>query len=107
MPSGLNDEFMIPLVRSPLRCSLVVRDATRLNVSPVYFKAWLKGGGRIEAVRRSRIVAVASNPVNPVGPDAEAEEFREEVQRALPEVPVHDVVLDEADAEKRPFWKLW
>ncbi len=107
MPSGLNDEFMIPLVRSPLRFRLVVRDATRLNVSPVYFKAWLKGGGRIEVVRRARIVAVATNPVNPVGPDAEAEAFRQEVQRALPEVPVHDVVLEEVDAEKRPFWKLW
>ena len=34
-----------------LGVSLVVRDATRLNVSPVYFKAWLKGGGRIEVVR--------------------------------------------------------
>ncbi len=107
MPSGLNDEFLIPLVRSPLRFRLVVRDATRLNISPVYFKAWLKGGGRFEVVRRTRIVAVATNPINPVGPDAEAEAFRDEVQRALPEVPVHDVVLEEADAEKRPFWKLW
>lgn len=107
MPHGLNDEFMIPLVRSPLRFALVVRDATRLNISPVYFKAWLKGGGRIEVVRTSRLVAVATNPVNPVGPDAEAEEFRDQVQRALPQVPVHDVVLEADDAGKRPFWKLW
>jgi hypothetical protein len=107
LPTGLNDEFMIPLVRSPLRFSLVVRDATRLNVSPVYFKAWLKGGGRIEVVRGARVLAVATNPVNAMGPDAEAESFRDSVQKVLSEVPVHDVVLEAEDASRRPFWKLW
>lgn len=107
LPTGLNDEFMIPLVRSPLRFSLVVRDATRLNVSPVYFKAWLKGGGRIEVVRGARVLAVATNPVNAIGPDAEAESFRDAVQKALSQVPVHDVVLEAEDESKRPFWKIW
>lgn len=107
LPTGLNDEFMIPLVRSPLRFGLVVRDATRLNVSPVYFKAWLKGGGRIQVVRGTRLLAVATNPYNAVGPDADATSFRDLVQASLPQVPVHDVVLEAEDDSKRPFWKLW
>ena len=107
MPFGLNDEFMIPLVRSQMRCTLVVRDATRLNVSPVYFKAWLKGGGSIQAVHPTRLVALATSPFNPSGPDADPEEFRSVVASALPELPVHDVVVEAPDEPRKPLWKFW
>lgn len=107
MPFGLNDEFMIPLVRSQVRCNLVVRDATRINVSPVYFKAWLKGGGNIQAVHPTRLVAMATNPVNATGPDDDAAGFRRTVADALPEFPVHDVVLEGGGTPGRPIWKFW
>jgi hypothetical protein len=107
LPHGLNDEFMIPLVRSQLRCTLVVRDATRINVSPVYYKAWLKGRGRIQVVRPLRLLAVATNPWNPAGPDADPAEFRAAVATALPDLPVHDVVLEGDALEKKPAWKFW
>jgi hypothetical protein len=107
LPHGLNDEFMIPLVRSHLRCTLVVRDATRINVSPVYYKAWLKGRGRIQVVRPLRLLAVATNPWNPAGPDADPTEFRAAVATALPDLPVHDVVLEGDPGEKKPAWKFW
>lgn len=107
LPHGLHDEFMIPLVRSTFRASLVVRDATRIHVSPVYYKAWLKGGGRIEVVKPLRIVAVATNPFNRGGPDADPEAFRAEVAKTLAGIPVHDVVLESDDATSRPLWKFW
>lgn len=107
LPHGLNDEFMIPLVRSPLRCNLVVRDATRINVAPIYFKAWLKGRGRIHVVRPTRLVAVATNPVNMSGPDADAEEFRQIVATTLPDLPVHDVVAESGEEPRKPVWKFW
>jgi hypothetical protein len=107
LPHGLNDEFMIPLVRSQFRCTLVVRDATRINVAPIYFKAWLKGKGKLQVVRPARIVAVATNPVNGSGPDAEAEEFRQIVARALPDLPVHDVVLESGEETRKPVWRFW
>jgi hypothetical protein len=107
LPHGLNDEFMIPLVRSPLRCTLVVRDATRINVAPVYYKAWLKGRGRIHAVRPLRIIAAATNPWNPSGPDADPTEFRRTVATALPDIPVHDVVLESDGERSKPVWKFW
>jgi len=107
LPHGLNDEFMVPLVRSPLRCTLVVRDATRINVAPVYYKAWLKGRGRIQAVRPLRLIAAATNPWNPAGPDADPAEFRLAVATALPDVPVHDVVIESGGDRGKPVWKFW
>ncbi len=107
LPFGLHDEFMIPLVRSPLRCTLVVRDATRINVAPVYYKAWLKGRGRIQVVRPLRLIATATNPWNPAGPDADPAEFRRAVATALPDVPVHDVVIESGGDHGKPMWKFW
>lgn len=107
LPHGLNDEFMIPLVRSSLRCTLIVRDATRINVAPVYYKAWLKGRGRIQVVKSLRLIAVATNPWNPSGPDADAIEFRQHVATALPDLPVHDVVVDSGGERGKPVWKFW
>jgi hypothetical protein len=107
LPHGLNDEFMIPLVRSPLRCTLIVRDATRINVAPVYYKAWLKGRGRIQVVRPLKLIAVATNPWNPAGPDADPVEFRQTVATALPDIAVHDVVIEFGGERGKPVWKFW
>ncbi len=107
LPHGLNDEFMIPLVRSAMRCTLVVRDATRINVAPVYYKAWLKGRGSIQVVRPLRLIAVATNPCNPAGPDADASEFRSIVANAIPDLPVHDVVAEAGGERTKPVWKFW
>jgi hypothetical protein len=107
MPHGLNDEFMIPLVRSQLRCTLVVRDATRINVAPVYYKAWLKGRGRIQVVRPLRLLAGATNPWNPAGPDADPAAFRQTVSAAVPDLPIHDVVLEGGGPQGKPMWKFW
>jgi len=107
LPHGLNDEFMIPLVRSTFRCTLIVRDATRISLAPIYSRAWLKGEGRIRVVRPLRLIAVATNPINHLGPDADPWEFRRLVESALPGVPVHDVLLESEDERPRPAWKFW
>lgn len=107
LPHGLNDDFMIPLVRTPFRCNLVVKDATKISVAPIYFKAWLKGTGRFSVVRPLRIIAAATNPNNPSGPDADPVEFRREVAAAVPGVPVHDVLLESGDEPRRPIWRFW
>jgi hypothetical protein len=107
LPHGLNDDFMIPLVRSSLRCTLIVRDATRINVSPVYYKAWLKGRGRIQVIRALRLIAAATNPWNPSGPDADPTEFRQIVAAALPDLAVHDVVMESGEEKQKPVWKFW
>jgi hypothetical protein len=107
LPHGLNDEFLNPLVRSNFRCRLVIRDATRLSLAPVYFRAWHKGHGSIEVVRPARVLAVATNPFNHAGPDADASDFRRTAEASLPGVPVHDVVAESEDGTRRPIWKFW
>jgi hypothetical protein len=107
LPHGLDDEFLIPLVRSKFRAALVVRDATRIHVSPVYFKAWLKSRGSIQVVRPLRLIAVATNPTNASGPDADPADFRAAVARALPDLPVHDVALEAGQSEGKRAWRLW
>jgi hypothetical protein len=107
LPHGVNDEFMVSLVRSHFRCHLVVRDATRINIAPIYFKAWFKGGGTIRVVRRTNLVGVATNPINQSGPDADPVKFRQSVAEALPALPVHDVVLESGEEPRKPIWKFW
>jgi hypothetical protein len=107
LPHGLNDDFMVSLVRSQLRCQLVVRDATRISIAPIYFKAWFKGGGTIRVVRRLQLVGVTTNPTNPSGPDADPARFRQAVAEAVPGLPVHDVVLESGEEPKKPIWKFW
>jgi hypothetical protein len=108
LPSGLTDEFMALLVRqADYRATLVVRDPTRIGVAPIYFKAWLKDGGRIQVVRPMKLIAVATNPTNPSGPDLDPDEFRRLVASTLPDLPVHDVVLESDDGRRKPIWKFW
>jgi hypothetical protein len=107
LPHGLNDEFLIPIVRSTFRCRLVIRDATRLSLAPVYFKAWHKNGGRIEVVRPANLLAIATNPFNHAGPDSDPGEFRGLVEAAISEMSVHDVVLESEDGPRKPVWKFW
>ena len=107
LPHGLNDEFMVSLVRSKFRCQLVVRDATRINIAPIYFKAWFKGGGKIRVVRRTHLVAVTTNPINHSGPDADPAKLRQSVAEAVPGLPVHDVVLETGEEPRKPIWKFW
>jgi len=107
VPDYLSDELLKPLARSTFRCTLVVKDATRVRISPVYYRAWSKNGGRLAVMEPMRLLAVATNPTSPTGPDANASEFRELVAEALPGTPVHDVPLESAAVNKPPKWKLW
>ena len=106
LPDALSDALLGRLVRSSARATIVVRDPTAVHVAPVYYKAWIKDGGAVRVVEPMHVIAVATNPVNRSGPDADAEDFRTAVARALPEIPVHDVVLEAARAKRRPFWRF-
>ena len=83
LPDKLSDDLLAPLVRSELRCELVVRDPTLIQAAPVYLKAWEKGGGSVHVVEPVRLLAVATNPINDSGPDADAHDFRDLVADTL------------------------
>ena len=107
LPDFLSDTFLVPLVRANIHCSIVVKDATRVRVSPVYYRAWLKRGGGVAVMEPTRLLAVATNPTNATGPDTDPHEFRRRVAEALPDIPVHDVPLESAAKDRQPLWKFW
>jgi hypothetical protein len=107
VPGFLSDSLLSSLVRSQVCCTLVVKDASRVRVSPVYYTAWTKKGGQVAVIEPTNLIAVASNPTNPNGPDADAADFRRLVSEAVPEVAVHDVVLEAEEEPERPKWKFW
>ncbi len=106
-PGTIHDELVQPLVRGPWRGALVAHDATRIHAAPVYYRAWVKEGGSFQVVRPCRLIAIATNPVSPVGEDADPREFRDRVAEEVPDVPVHDVVLDAGGSGKSGGWRLW
>jgi len=106
VPRRLGDDLLAPLARHRLPCRLVLGDATRLNVSPVYLKSWQKAGGRLEVAQAGRVLAVTTNPVNVSGPDVDAVALRDRVRTALEDaVPVHDVMLEMPVRKRR--WRFW
>lgn len=105
LPDHLTDTFLMPLARSGLRCVLVVRDATRVRVSPVYYRAWVKHGGSLRVIETTRVLAVATSPFRPEGPDVDG--FRDLVAAEVPGLPVRDVREDAMAGNRKSRWKFW
>ena len=106
LPDSLHADLLGPLSRSAIRCTLVVRDPTCIRVAPIYYRAWCKGGGAIRVVEPMRVLAVATNPVNGSGTDADPKRFRRLVSDTLPDLPIHDVVLEAERSTGRRLWSM-
>jgi hypothetical protein len=53
--------------KSLKQVELVVRDFTKIFVSPQQFRLFLKSGGRIRVMQKSKLIAVTVNPTSPSG----------------------------------------
>lgn len=53
--------------RNLRQVEIVVRDFTKIFVTPQQFKLFLKGGGRISVLQKSKLIAVTVNPTSPSG----------------------------------------
>src|SRR5262245_21946626 len=104
IPRSVGDEFVIPLLREKMQFEIVVRDPMRIALSPVYYSAWQKLGGGIRVVHATRVLALSLNPTNPAGPDQDPEEFLEAFRERIPEIPSHDVVLEQTPVQPRKRW---
>jgi len=104
VPRSVGDEFVIPLLREKVQFEIVVRDPMRIALSPVYYSAWQKLGGGIRVVHPTRVLALSVNPTNPAGPDQDPDEFLEAFREGMPDVPAHDVVLEQNPSQPRKRW---
>ncbi len=69
---------------------LIVKDFTKIFVSPIVLGGFLQKGGRLMVVKRPKLLAICINPVSPTGFKVESERMRAALQEVV-EVPVYDV----------------
>lgn len=70
---------------------LVVRDFTKIFVTAEAYRNFLRRGGRIEVLQKSRLIAVCVNPVSPNGVVLDSDVLCGRLEKAL-KVPVYDIV---------------
>lgn len=69
---------------------LVVKDFTKIFVTPQAYNAYLKRGGRIRVLLRTNLIAVTVNPVSPEGYVLDSETLRNAMSESL-QIPVYDI----------------
>ena len=70
---------------------LVVRDFTRVFVSPQQLKMFEKAGGRLKVLHKSHLVAVTVNPTSPTGYVLDSEALCDRLSQAI-NLPVYDLL---------------
>lgn len=70
--------------------TLVARDFTRIFATPEVYNAFIKKGGTIKVLQKTKLIAVCVNPTSPEGYVLDSEVLRREMELAL-QVPVYDV----------------
>ena len=70
--------------------TLIARDFTRIFATPEVYNAFIKKGGTLKVLQKTKLIAVCVNPTSPEGYVLDSEVLRREMQQAL-QVPVYDV----------------
>ena len=70
---------------------LVVRDFTKIFVTPQQFRLFLKAGGRISVLQKSKLIAVTVNPTSPSGYVLDSETLCDKLSAAI-QHPVYDLM---------------
>ena len=70
---------------------IVVRDFTKIFVSPQQFKLFLKAGGRLSVLQKSKLIAVTVNPTSPSGYVLDSDVLCGRLSEAI-KLPVYDLL---------------
>lgn len=70
---------------------LVVRDFTKIFVTPLTYNIFLKMGGKMSVLQNSKLIAVCVNPTSPSGYVLDSDKLCENLSEAI-SLPVYDVV---------------
>ena len=73
------------------RVELVVRDFTKIFVSPQQFRLFLKAGGRMSVLQKSKLIAVTVNPSSPSGYVLDSDTLCGRLSEAIG-LPVYDLL---------------
>ena len=72
---------------------LVVRDFTKIFVGEIAYRNFIKRGGKIRVLQKSKLIAVCVNPTSPNGIKLHSEILCHNMRNVL-DVPVYDIVKD-------------
>ena len=70
---------------------LVVRDFTKIFVSPLQLKMFEKVGGRLKVLQKSKLIAVTVNPTSPTGYVLDSDVLCDQLSQAI-NLPVYDLL---------------
>ena len=70
---------------------LVVRDFTKIFVTPQQFRLFLKAGGRMRVLQKSKLIAVTVNPMSPSGYVLDSDTLCGRLSEAI-RLPVYDLL---------------
>ena len=77
--------------KSLKQVELVVRDFTKIFVTPQQFRLFIKSGGRIRVMQKSKLIAVTVNPTSPSGYVLDSEALCNRLSEAI-QLPVYDLL---------------
>ena len=77
--------------KSLKQVELVVRDFTKVFVSPQQFRLFLKAGGRMRVLQKSKLIAVTVNPTSPSGYVLDSDTLCGKLSEAIG-LPVYDLI---------------
>ena len=77
--------------KSLKQVELVVRDFTKLFVSPQQFRLFIKAGGHITVLQKSKLLAVTVNPTSPSGYVLDSDTLCAKLSEAI-QLPVYDLI---------------
>lgn len=70
---------------------LVVRDFTKIFVTPQQFRLFIKAGGCVRVLQRSKLIAVTVNPTSPSGYVLDSDTLCNKLSEAI-QLPVYDLI---------------
>jgi len=74
--------------------TLIVSDFSKLFILPSTYDRFIRLCGKLQVLRKTKLVAVCTNPVSPEGMRMNPKMLRDEMQQAL-QIPVYDILLNE------------
>ena len=92
LSGALTDTLMELLQRETVlqRADLIVRDFTKVFVSPLKYRLFLKRGCHIRVLQRTRLIAICANPTSPSGYTLHPERLCTALAEAV-QLPVYDL----------------
>ncbi len=95
---ALVDGFLEKVRKNPKlkTVELVVRDFTKIFVTPQQYRMFVKAGGKIRVLQKSKLIAVTVNPTSPSGYVMDSDVLCKRLSEAI-QLPVYDLMKNNVD----------